>query len=43
MSGVLQSRVDQNKVCLEALERQLEEEKQKVKYKEALTGLATGT
>ncbi|KAL1266200.1 hypothetical protein QQF64_001875 [Cirrhinus molitorella] len=37
----LQSRVDQSKVTLEALERQLEEEKQKVKNKEALSGLAT--
>ncbi|KAI7793466.1 putative unconventional myosin-XVIIIb, partial [Triplophysa rosa] len=37
----LQSRVDQTKVCLEALERQLEEEKQKVKCKEAVAGLAT--
>ncbi|XP_056117414.1 unconventional myosin-XVIIIb-like isoform X3 [Rhinichthys klamathensis goyatoka] len=37
----LQSRVDQSKVSLEALERQLEEEKQKVKNKEALSGLAT--
>lgn len=37
----LQSRVDQSKVSLEALERQLEEEKQKVKNKEALSGVAT--
>uniref|UniRef100_A0A673M018 Unconventional myosin-XVIIIb-like n=1 Tax=Sinocyclocheilus rhinocerous TaxID=307959 RepID=A0A673M018_9TELE len=37
----LQSRVDQSKVTLEALERQLEEEKQKVKNKEALSGVAT--
>uniref|UniRef100_A0A671LSV4 Unconventional myosin-XVIIIb-like n=1 Tax=Sinocyclocheilus anshuiensis TaxID=1608454 RepID=A0A671LSV4_9TELE len=36
-----QSRVDQSKVTLEALERQLEEEKQKVKNKEALSGVAT--
>lgn len=40
---VLQGRVDQTKVSLDALERQLEEEKQKVKCKEALAGLATGT
>ncbi|XP_058644724.1 unconventional myosin-XVIIIb-like isoform X2 [Onychostoma macrolepis] len=37
----LQSRVDQSKGSLEALERQLEEEKQKVKNKEALSGVAT--
>nr|XP_055063633.1 unconventional myosin-XVIIIb-like isoform X1 [Misgurnus anguillicaudatus]XP_055063634.1 unconventional myosin-XVIIIb-like isoform X1 [Misgurnus anguillicaudatus] len=37
----LQSRVDQTKVSLDALERQLEEEKQKVKSKEALSGVAT--
>lgn len=37
-----QSRVDQSKVSLEALERQLEEEKQKIKNKEALGGVATG-
>ncbi|XP_016132795.1 unconventional myosin-XVIIIb-like [Sinocyclocheilus grahami] len=37
----LQSRVDQSKVTFEALERQLEEEKQKVKNKEALSGVAT--
>lgn len=40
--AVSQSRVDQSKVSLEALERQLEEEKQKVKNKEALSGVATG-
>ncbi|XP_073686333.1 unconventional myosin-XVIIIb-like [Garra rufa] len=37
----LQSRMEQSKVTLEALERQLEEEKQKVKNKEALSGVAT--
>uniref|UniRef100_A0A8C1NEU0 Myosin XVIIIB n=1 Tax=Cyprinus carpio TaxID=7962 RepID=A0A8C1NEU0_CYPCA len=37
----LQSRVDQSKVTLEALERQLEEEKQKVKNKEGLRGVET--
>ncbi|ROL54073.1 Unconventional myosin-XVIIIb [Anabarilius grahami] len=37
----LQSRVDQSKVSLEAIERQLEEEKQKIKNKEALSGVAT--
>lgn len=37
-----QNCVNQSKVFLEALERQLEEEKQKVKNKEALSGVATG-
>lgn len=40
-SKELQSRVEQSKVSLEALERQLEDEKQKVKNKEALGGVAT--
>ncbi|XP_049325011.1 unconventional myosin-XVIIIb-like [Astyanax mexicanus] len=37
----LQARLDQGKVMLEALEKQLEEEKQRVKSKEALGGVAT--
>ncbi|XP_051539744.1 unconventional myosin-XVIIIb-like isoform X2 [Myxocyprinus asiaticus] len=37
----LQSRLDQNKVSLEALERQLVAEKQNVKNKEVLGGVAT--
>lgn len=37
-----QARLDQSKVSLEALEKQLEEEKLKVKSKETLGGVATG-
>ncbi|XP_051973250.1 unconventional myosin-XVIIIb-like isoform X1 [Xyrauchen texanus] len=37
----LQSHLDQNKVSLESLEKQLEAEKEKVKHKEALGGVAT--